>query len=250
MPTIDENRAQWDQQYDWISAGNEWSDHWGGTETEWRSTIFPRIWGFVPTGTICEIAPGYGRWSQYLIALCGRYIGVDLSSSCVAACRDRFSNARTATFEMNDGTSLPMINDDSVDFAFSFDSLVHVEHDVISSYLAELKRVLTQDGIAVIHHSNLGQFASESAGERQDWEHWRARSMTAERFAELSLSVGMTCVGQEIINWGSQRLIDCLSVVTRPGCRWDRPNVVVRNENFMPEGQSAQAIAQVFTSLV
>ena len=67
MPTIDENRTQWDQQYDWISAGNEWSSHWGGTETEWRSTIFPRIWGFVPTGTICEIAPGYGRWSKYLI---------------------------------------------------------------------------------------------------------------------------------------------------------------------------------------
>jgi SAM-dependent methyltransferase len=142
-----------------------------------------------------------------------------------------------------------MVDDNSVDLAFSFDSLVHVEHDVISSYLAELARVLTPNGIGVLHHSNLGHFVTDAAGETQEWEHWRARSMTAERFEELSTSAGISCIGQEIINWGSPRLIDCLSVVTTPGSKWDRSNVVVRNENFMPEGQSAHAIAQVFTSL-
>jgi SAM-dependent methyltransferase len=248
MPTIDENRAQWDQ-YDWIGAGNEWSAHWGGTETEWRATLFPRVWGFVPTGIICEIAPGYGRWSRYLIALCERYIGVDLSSGCVEACKARFSAVESATFVLNDGATLPMVDDRSVDFAFSFDSLVHVEHDVLSSYLAELARVLKPDGIAMVHHSNLGRFATDFAEERQEWEHWRARSMTAERFADLSLANGVSCVGQEIINWGSHRLIDCISVVARPGSKWERPNVVVENENFMPEGQSAHAVAEVFTSL-
>ena len=49
---------------------------------------------------------------------------------------------------MNDGQSLPMVADSSIDLAFSFDSLVHVEDDVMPSYLDELARVLSEDGVA------------------------------------------------------------------------------------------------------
>ena len=60
-----------------------------------------------------------------------------------------------------------------------------------------------------------------------DWDHARARTMTAARFAELCRNAGLVCVGQEIIDWGA-RTIDCLSLMTRPGSRWDRPNVVLK----------------------
>src|SRR5579859_8081721 len=42
---------------------------------------------------------------------------------------------------MNDGTSLAMIEDGTVDLVFSFDSLVHVEADVMDAYLDEIARV-------------------------------------------------------------------------------------------------------------
>lgn len=47
------------------------------------------------------------------------------------------------------------MGDGAVDLAFSFDSLVHVEIDVIEGYLTELARVLVPDGVAILHHSNL-----------------------------------------------------------------------------------------------
>ena len=270
LPSVEENESNWNAAYDWTLRGDEWSSHWGGVETHWHATLLPRVRPFLPTGTICEIAPGYGRWTEYLLGDCDQYVGVDLASRCVDACRERFSSFDHARFEVNDGRSLPMLENDSVDFVFSFDSLVHVEADVIAQYLVELARVLRPDGIGWLHHSNLGEFSpqvrrmeqAEAVGYRSstlrsllrrcgaiEWRHGRAQSMTAPLFVDLATRAQLKCVGQEIVNWGSARLIDCISLVTRPGSVWDRPNEVRRNSNFMDEGTSARSISAVFTSM-
>jgi SAM-dependent methyltransferase len=159
VPSVEANKSWWNRADEWEEGGDNWSADWGNVDSQWHSTLLPRIRAFVPTGTICEIAPGYGRWSQYLVELCDSYVGVDLSAACVDACRARFGSVRHATFEINDGISLPTLANESIDFAFSFDSLVHVEADVIAAYLTDLARVLAPDGIAWLHHSNLGQYA-------------------------------------------------------------------------------------------
>jgi SAM-dependent methyltransferase len=244
---------------------------WGGAETHWVATILPRIHQFLPAWRVLEIAPGYGRWSNYLLPLSGTYVGVDLTEECVRACRERFGSATNATFAVNDGKSLSMIPDASIDFAFSFDSLVHAEGDVIDGYVAELSRVLAPQGIAFIHHSNLRSLVRSLILARlleralrkvpavlsilrdlgiADWDHARAKSVNAARFANSCNKAGLVCVGQEIIAWGDgQKMIDCLSLVARPGSRWDRPNVVVTNADFMGEALSAQRIASVYSSL-
>ena len=51
-----------------------------------------------------------------------------------------------------------MVGDAAVDFAFSFDSLVHVEAETLADYLAELARVLVPDGVGFLHHSNFGTY--------------------------------------------------------------------------------------------
>ena len=42
---------------------------------------------------------------------------------------------------------LPMVEESSIDFVFSFDSLVHVEAETLAAYLSELARVLKPDGV-------------------------------------------------------------------------------------------------------
>jgi SAM-dependent methyltransferase len=271
MPSIEWNQHTWGKDYSWSEQGSEWSVTWGGVETQWHATIFPRIHRFLPARRLLEIAPGYGRWTDYLLRSSETYIGVDLAEACVRACMERFSTARNATFALNDGKSLPMLSDASIDFVFSFDSLVHAEADVIESYLVELSRVLAPDGIGFIHHSNLGsilrglvlaRMIERTVGKAPlalptlrlagivDWDHARAKSMSAQRFEEACQRAGLACVGQEIISWGNGRkLIDCLSLIAKPGSRWDRPNVVVTNTNFMGEALSAHRIAAVYTSL-
>ena len=271
MPSIDWNWSMWGEVHSWPCQGSEWSVAWGGVEAQWFTTIFPRIRRFLPARRILEIAPGYGRWSDYLLHLSEIYTGVDLAETCVKACKERFSTAPNATFALNDGKSLPMVSDASVDFVFSFDSLVHAEADVIESYLTELSRVLTPDGIGFIHHSNLGTLLPALIAARMiekmarkvqfarrklqrlgvvDWDHARAKSMTADRFARACEKVGLVCVGQEIISWGDARkMIDCISLVARSGSRWERPNIVILNPDFMAEASSAQRLASIHRSL-
>ena len=159
MPTIQENKAKWGNRESWTDKGEDWSNGWGGSSAQWWWAIYPRIHRFVPAETILEIACGYGRWSAFLKDFAKRLVLVDLVEECVEACKERFSSSSNIEYFINDGKSLDMVADGSVDFIFSFDSLVHVEEDVIKSYLNAISMKLKKNGVAFIHHSNAGHYS-------------------------------------------------------------------------------------------
>ena len=258
MPTTEQNLTTWDQSYDWTIQGDEWSDPWGTAEAQWYYSLLPRIRRFVPAPRIVEIAPGHGRWTQFLAPLADQLTIVDLSPACIEVCKRRFSHLDNIAYSVNDGLTLPDVEANSVDFVFSFDSLVHVEADVVRSYLGELHRVLNEDGVGVLHHSNIGsydrsEFTADSSPESELDEaafiartHWRAFSMSAAKFAEQAVEAGLSCVGQELIAWDGARLIDAVSVVTRPGSRNDRDHRLVENPWFMDEARSTRVADWAF----
>ena len=243
MPTIEENKRVWNTTYNWEQQGNEWSSDSGGVEMQWRNIILPRIQEFLPAKTVLEIAPGFGRWTEYLKDLCENLILVDLAEKCIQACKSRFSSCSHITYHVNDGKSLDMIPDGSIDFVFSFDSLVHAEDDVLKAYINQLSKKLTKDGVGCIHHSNLGEYAAYYSLLRKiprgrgllvrlgliELDHWRAISMTASKFEQYAEEAGLQCISQDIIKWGTKRrLIDCISTFTRKDSVWSRPNKVTR----------------------
>jgi ubiquinone/menaquinone biosynthesis C-methylase UbiE len=261
MPTVDWNKKIWDGAYDWSEAGEEWSEVWGGSDMQWYGAILPRLQAYVPTGALLEIAPGFGRWTRYLKDLCDELVLVDLSEACIDACRQRFADCDGIAYHTNDGMSLPMVDSESIDLAFTFDSLVHVEDEVIQRYLEDMRRVLKPDGIGFVHHSNLGEYAGYfSMVNRIPWgrrtlaklglieiqTHRRADSMTAGRFEELARQADLIPISQEIINWGTKRMIDCISIVTLPGSRWQRPNQRMRNPDFMREARQLGRLAPLY----
>jgi ubiquinone/menaquinone biosynthesis C-methylase UbiE len=266
MPSIEKNIDKWNEEYGWEVSGDEWSQPWGNPNAQWFGSIYPRIQGFLPASTILEIAPGFGRWTEFLLPNCDKLIGVDVAPKCVEACTRRFADHPEASFFVNDGHSLPMVADSSVDFAFSFDSLVHVELETLGDYLTELSRVLKPDGVAFLHHSNYGTYRRSAhrlaplqgtfdrlSGRVRDRllhigvyraYHWRA-DVTAAEFATRSETAGLNCVGQELVNWeGGVLLLDSMSIVTRPGSKWDRPNHVVKNRLFRLEAKSIRLSAE------
>jgi SAM-dependent methyltransferase len=238
VPEIGENLAKW-KGFDWRQGGDEWSDWWGGPSSQWRNTLYPRVAEYLPAGRILEIAPGYGRWTQFLREHCDELVGVDLSVECVEACRLRFQKDRRLTFHANDGKSLAAVRDRSIDLAFSFDSLVHVEQDVMDAYLGELARVLTDDGVAFLHHSNLAVYANGESAPRM--AHWRGPSASAQAVARSATGLGLSCFRQELIPWGKEPefLIDSLSWIVRAGSRYDGPLEVVANPAFMDEAAAS-----------
>lgn len=149
MPTLAWNKNYWDAGTDWADRGEGWSGPWGTPEMQWYGSVYPRIHRHLRAATILEIACGYGRWTNFLSEHCDRLIGVDLVAQCVEACRRRFASLNHLSFVQNDGRSLDFVEDGSVDFVFSFDSLVHVEPTVIRGYLSQFPRILRPGGDSV-----------------------------------------------------------------------------------------------------
>src|SRR5206468_9795119 len=153
---------------------------------------------------ILEIAPGFGRWTHYLKDYCENLWIVDRSSECIEACRQRFAADSRVRCYLNDGRSLAMVPDASIDFVFSFDSFVHTSRDVVDAYLRELGRKLKLGGKGFIHHSNFGEYVN-TPRERLpealakplikarilDWAHNRNPGMSADLFRVLCAQHGL-----------------------------------------------------------
>jgi ubiquinone/menaquinone biosynthesis C-methylase UbiE len=253
--------------------GDEWSQNFGGTEALWFFVLYPRIHRFLPARNVLEIAPGFGRWTRYLGVQCQSLTGVDISGKCVEHCKARFVSEAHMEFHVNDGMSLDVVPDGSIDFVFSFDSLVHAECDVMEAYLAQLARKLSPEGIGFIHHSNIGSYPGRlklmnwymrlpeairiSVLKRElmsklfsiNFQAGRARSMTAVLFRDYCHKAGLTCIRQELINWTEGScLIDALSVFTRPNSRWDVSQSYIGNSDFVASGQLTSYVSRLYCS--
>lgn len=237
MGDLGELRKVFAEDWDWSTAGEEWSAWWGGTPALWYGALLPRIHEYVPARTILEIAPGFGRWTQYLKDLGDRLILVDLAEKCIEHCRERFSAAEHISYHVNDGRSLDMVEDGSVDFVFSWDSLVHVDADVIEDYVRQIAKKLSPNGVAFLHHSNVGALRRSNRlaarmpepvrrplvrrGLLLDVYAWRSTNVDAVSVARMAGRHGAVAVAQELFTWeNGSFLTEAVSVLALPGSRW------------------------------
>ncbi len=245
MPDLAWNKWTWDNDYKWTGRGEEWSKAWGGSEAQWFGCLYPRLHRFLPVGNLLEIAPGFGRWTSYLLEYVrGRYTGVDLSQSCVEYCKERFSGSSNTAFLVNDGLSLDSVEDGLFDFVFSFDSLVHANLVVHQTYIPQILRKLTPNGVAFIHHSNWAQSGSIKAN-----VHCRAEDVSAAAYAEIVKQAGGHVMLQECLNWGTEEKIDAFTLF----CVADRDvlpeMVVIENSDFMREAHIIREIQSRYTKI-
>jgi ubiquinone/menaquinone biosynthesis C-methylase UbiE len=208
---IEEQRL-WNLNSNWSIDGHEWSKSFGTTENLWNNEIFDKIKEFRGK-KILEIAPGFGRITQFLSILAGELIVVDLNPLCIEKTREKLKNHVLAYF-VNDGKSIPKVRDNSQDLVFSFDSFVHMHANVTEEYVKEIYRVLKPGGQAFIHHSWLYGGAEESTNNVAG----RA-NMSPEQFKEIVNRYGMEIVSQDVIQFeplNSWNGTDCISMFRKP----------------------------------
>jgi SAM-dependent methyltransferase len=240
MPNLSWNIRQWDEQYRWDLRGEEWSTAWGSSEAQWFGTLYPRIHRHLPAARILEIAPGFGRWTRYLLEYCEEYTGIDLSSECVSACQETFRKWEKARFFKNDGLSLADASG-QYDFVFSFDSLVHADTEVFNTYVPAILRVLKHDGVAFIHHSNF-----IDSGETKNVHH-RSEDVSASILRRIIEQNGGAVLVQETVNWGSSYLIDCLTTFATGGAR--AQPIIFANNKFMDEASNTKLVIDRYSSV-
>jgi SAM-dependent methyltransferase len=101
-----------------------------------------------PNWTILEVGCGVGRVINELRGRIdfARYIGVDLSESMVEFARQCVGTDMRCELYVNDGCTLSMVEDGSIDFAYSVDVFIHLfDVDLVGVYLGEIRRTL-KDG--------------------------------------------------------------------------------------------------------
>jgi len=207
LENVAKNLHTWDKKHTWSKDGDEWvgqAELCGVPYEVWKESLVRNL--LVPyvtaETTVLEIAPGHGRWTEYLARLAGRLSVVDLSGSCLSYCRDRFESHRNIDYYLTSGDTLPWCAGGLIDFVWSYDSFVHMDRQVIQAYLGEIRRVLKAGGSAMIHHSNI----DDPANHRQD-DHpgWRS-AMTAELMCQLAAEANLSVVSQFVF-WDIGRRI-------------------------------------------
>jgi SAM-dependent methyltransferase len=247
MATIDENLKIYNETYSWPEEGDEWSKSWGSAKMQWNITILPRIQTFLPSKNVLELAPGFGRWTQFLKNYSENLYLVDFSEKCINNCKKRFVDESNIKYFVNDGLHLDMIEDKSIDFIFSFDSLVHVDEFTMKSYIKEISKKLSKNGIAFLHHSNLKSVIA--CPEKIKQQHLRDNSVDFNLVKKYCGLNNLKCISQELINWdcSSEYLIDCFTLITTEENDLNKIYKLFENNKFMEESQIAKKLSKIYT---
>ncbi len=200
------NARRWGDPEAWIDK-DQYGYRWGrGVQQKFNSVVgisekflLPYL-GNRRDLSVLEIAPGAGRFTTELLRVGHQFYLVDLNKACIDLCRERFKYYPNITYFVNDGVSLSMIPDDSVDLAVSFDSLVHVEPAIIERYVEQLVRKVRPGGLIWLDHSGKGH---KDLGHRTE--------MTDEKMKLFASRFGLLLIAQHYRNDH-----DCISVLKRP----------------------------------
>lgn len=197
LENVENNLQQWDKKHGWSKDGDEWSGQaklCGVPYDVWKKSLVdtlirPHLGAGVQ---VLEIAPGHGRWTEYLSAGADHVTVVDISASCLDYCRGRFKALSNIDYFLSTGDQLPKYIDGKVDFLWSYDSFVHMDRQVVAGYLREMKRVLKVGGEAILHHANIENLDTHV---QADHEGWRS-AMNAKLMREIAEEAGLEVVSQ------------------------------------------------------
>ena len=200
---LKQQEKMWSDPVLWNNHEELWSSAFAkDTQDLWDSVIHPRIKDFLK-GDVLELAPGRGRVTDFLakhLNVLDSLELVDQSEYCIEHCRKRFGN--NLKYHVNDGMSLDMIEKNSKDFVFSWDSFVHIDKEVINLYLGGFSDILKKGGHGFIHHSYF--FGNENPKKNKAGRS----NMTFKLFAELLVKNNLKPVKQEMFKLNEKSSYD------------------------------------------
>jgi len=184
---IEEQKDIWGNPNNWIDNGNDWSTYFETTDKLWN-LIYQKIEKYL-NGNVLEIAPGYGRMTEYLLKNNTNLSIVDLNENCIEKCKERFGD-KIKSYKVNNGFSL-QYEENYFDFVFSYDSFVHMTKDVIESYIKNISKILKPNGYTFIHHSFFygSEYPRDNIAGRSN--------MTPDLFRNIVTKYGMQVISQE-----------------------------------------------------
>jgi len=108
-----------------------------------------------PDDDVLELGCGIGRIGRELAPRCRSWTGVDISENMIGFASQRLSDLPNVTFHQLHRTSLDMLEDNSIDKAYSIAVFCHMDKEDLYLYLQELNRVVRPGGLIFVETWNL-----------------------------------------------------------------------------------------------
>jgi cyclopropane fatty-acyl-phospholipid synthase-like methyltransferase len=165
MPKLDTNLHLKNMVY-WRKEPHEKADffglHWGDPQKmePLRHVRDHFLLPYVnPDHVAVEIGPGGGRWTRYMLGF-GHLYAFDYHQESLDQLSQEFRAPYLYCIK-NNGGDFPGLDDESVDFLFSFGTFVHLDFEIIETYLTNIERILKPGAIAVIQYSDKTKEAAQ-----------------------------------------------------------------------------------------
>lgn len=108
-----------------------------------------------PQDNVLELGCGIGRIGRELAPRCRHWTGVDISENMIRHARERMQALDNVSFHQLDRSSLDMLEDNSIDKAYSIAVFCHMDKEDLFLYMQELNRVVRPGGTIFVETWNL-----------------------------------------------------------------------------------------------
>ncbi len=144
-----------------------------------------------PESCALEIGCGTGTLLQRVAGLARRVIGVDVSKAALASARAALAGVGNVELIETAGADLSAVAANSVDFVWSTLCFVTVDEATVTSYLAEIARVLDRGGRGWLQFLDADSEAGRLLESQMRGNAWPAHAIARRRIAELCAVAGL-----------------------------------------------------------
>jgi SAM-dependent methyltransferase len=121
----------------------------------WSAAQVRAALDITPEDDVLELGCGIGRIGRELAERCRSWTGVDISANMIRHASKRLAALDNVRFHHLQRSSLEMLEDDSVDKAYSIAVFCHMDKEDLYLYMLELFRVVRPGGIIFVETWNL-----------------------------------------------------------------------------------------------
>lgn len=141
-------------------------------------TRYQVIKNIVKGKTILDIASGSGYGTNMLAQTAKKVYGVDVNEQAIGYSKLNYA-AKNIEYKVGDGENIPL-PDSSVDVVVTFETIEHIKD--YKRFLSEVKRVLKDDGIAVVSTPNDLEFAEGNHFHLHEFEFGELKELLGKYF--------------------------------------------------------------------
>ena len=130
---------------------------------------------------VLDIASGSGYGTKLLAQNAQKVYGVDVSPEAIEFSKNNY-NAKNIEYLLGDAEKIP-VDDSTIDLLITFETIEHIKN--YKNFLKEIKRVLKDDGLAIISTPNADEFTEGNHFHLHEFKYEELTALLKKTFSHI-----------------------------------------------------------------